>query len=103
MIRKEGKKVSVKGWMLIGYRVNGLNVHRYAWTIPKYVGVAVLRNKLKRWGREFFKNSKSNDGVGLDLNVVFRRQPTEFYKNLTHKEYDSTLQTALERIYEKVG
>lgn len=87
--------------MVLNYRENGTQDLRLGWTIPKFVGNAVLRNRLKRWGREFireFHNRPSSRDRGFDVNIVLRRRSKEFYKELRRKEFDVALEKAFRRI-----
>lgn len=75
---------------------------RCGWTYPRYVGSAVVRNRLKRWSREFFRQQGSLDR-GLDLNVVLRRQEKGFYKNVSHQEFKQALRDGYQRIQKRLG
>ncbi len=78
-------------WMLVSFSTNDLEQVRCGWTIPTYVGPAVVRNRLRRWGREYFRlNAK--EFLGLDLNMVFRRQEKKFYRDLDHEELDQVFE-----------
>ena len=54
-------------------------------------GKAVVRNRLKRWGREFLNDFKQKN---IDINFIFKIKGPEFYKKLSHSEFDKTLQKA---------
>lgn len=68
---------------------------RFGMTIPKKVGSAVLRNRLKRWCREYFRTNFSTNSPSLDLNLVFFPQPGEFYKKVTYQEFHSEMDRAV--------
>ncbi len=69
------------------------------WTIPKFVGNAVVRNKMRRWCREIFRNSLAKlIHLRLDTNIVFRRQNKDFYKTLQYAEFETQLQKAFSRL-----
>lgn len=57
-----------------------------------------MRNRLRRWGREFLRAWVEKRNQGLDLNVVLKRREAGFYKKMSHKEFDG----ALERMVAKV-
>ena len=86
---KFGRKYKPSQWLLFNYKKNKINQLRCGWTVPRYTGNAVLRNRLKRWARELFRESAKNE-VFMDVNLVFLKQEKEFYKNLTYEEFKST-------------
>lgn len=67
---------------------------RWGWSISKKVGNAVTRNRLKRWGREFVREFGGNE---LDINFIFKNRGKEFYKTLSHKEFNDALQKAFQK------
>lgn len=82
--------------MVINYSKNDLSKLRMGWTAGGKVGTAVVRNKLRRWSKEFFRNKK---GFGVDVNLVFlKSKRPEFYKELKHNELDRVLEKAWEHI-----
>jgi ribonuclease P protein component len=85
-----GKKISHK-WLLLAYKKNALGFNRFGWTVSRKVGPAVIRNRIKRWCREFFR-SIQNSELSIDVNVVFRAQGNDFYHELTHEEFILQLQ-----------
>lgn len=93
-LKASGSRVRIGHWALVNYGLNDLRCVRFGFTVPRYVGSAVLRNKLKRWGREFFRGFKADLG-SLDINVVFLKKTPEFYKSLTKIEFDTALGQAL--------
>jgi len=93
-LKNSGYKVRVAQWALVSYGINNLQCVRFGFTVPKYVGSAVIRNKLKRWGREFFRGFRAELG-SLDINVVFLKKTPDFYKCLTRDEFDRALHQAL--------
>lgn len=56
-IGREGKKFQTQHFW-IALRPNGLSVRRLGITISKRVGSAVIRNRLKRRIREFYRQNK---------------------------------------------
>lgn len=72
---------------------NKLNVIRVGWTIPSYVGTAVMRNKFKRWMREYLKGLPTEfRAISLDINVVMRKESGQFYKQLEHRDFNEALE-----------
>lgn len=99
LLKKNGKKLKANHWLLVVYKVNNLQVVRFGCTITKKVGSAVQRNRLKRWAREYFKNgSFQMSQSAIDINLVFRPMPEDFYKKLLFKEFEASLNRVFENI-----
>jgi putative membrane protein insertion efficiency factor/ribonuclease P protein component len=62
------------GVFLVVGRDNGLGRHRLGVTVTKKIGPAVVRNRLKRQVREFFRQNRPEWPGGLDL-LFIARQP----------------------------
>ena len=68
---------------------------RCGWTLPRQVGPAVIRNRLKRWARVYFRNRLiTGGGLPLDINLVFRKAEDEFYKKLDYERFALVLDKA---------
>jgi len=78
--------------MVVNFSKNDLGLLRFGWTAGGKIGTAVLRNKLRRWCREFFRNKQD---FAVDINIVFLKSKAPgFYKELRHDELDRTLEKA---------
>lgn len=99
LIKFQGHKKKASNWLLLAFQKNKLGHLRYGCTISRKVAPAVLRNKLKRWTREFFRQA-ANDGLNpeLDINLVFRPMPDQFYKRLIFKDFEAILNRAFKDI-----
>lgn len=68
---------------------------RVGWTLPRYVGNAVTRNKLKRQlrvGLEKIVAEKKLKNKGMDVNLIFKKPKSDCdYKQLTQEEVNSAL------------
>lgn len=86
----------------MSFKENDLGVLRYGWTISTKVGSAVIRNKIKRWCREYFRTAVS-DGFHpeLDVNVVLRPMPKDFYKKISHDEFVRVLEKGFRSLERK--
>lgn len=96
-IQKAGKRKVLSPWLLAAYKSNDLKTLRFGCTISRKVGSAVIRNKLKRWTkeyfREFFRQAAQNENIPhIDINLVFKARSDEFYKKLSFAEYVKTLE-----------
>jgi ribonuclease P protein component len=80
---------------------------RCGWTLPRQVGSAVIRNRLKRWSRVYFRERvKAGETPPVDLNLVFRKTEGDFYKNLSYERFASVVnkgwrQLQARRAYDK--
>lgn len=90
-LKLSGLKVTPSRWLLLSFKKNDLEYCRFGWTIGGKVGNAVVRNRFKRWCRDYFRQSQSSSKVCLDLNVVIRPGQQEFYKQLSHSEFLESL------------
>ncbi|PIS09948.1 MAG: ribonuclease P protein component [Bdellovibrio sp. CG10_big_fil_rev_8_21_14_0_10_47_8] len=92
LIRIEGRKKKLSSWLLLSYKKNDLGCLRYGCTISRKVGNAVVRNKLRRWVREYFRRATSNGEIPeIDINFIFKPMPEGYYRELSHKEFCSTV------------
>lgn len=81
--------------MLIYRRKNKTGTVRLGCTIPRYVGPAVVRNRLRRWCKEYFRQWAKlleKDGT-WDVSLVFLKSEAEMYRSLKHKELNAVLDT----------
>lgn len=74
-------------------------------TISAKIGGAVLRNRLKRWGREFLKRQAP---LCVDVNFVFLNTRSasgraNIYKELKHEEFDRVLAKTWKIIGQRIG
>lgn len=69
--------------------------------MPRYVGNAVMRNKLKRWSREFFRETTKNE-IAMDVNLVFLKQNKEFYRELTYDNFKEAFINGMDTIKERL-
>ncbi|MCB9027170.1 MAG: ribonuclease P protein component [Bdellovibrionaceae bacterium] len=89
---EKGQRVYPSHWMIVNVCKNNQDQVRCGWTLARYVGTAVTRNRLKRWCREFLRKKLASTNVRpMDINIVFKRKDKEFYKNLNHDEFNKTI------------
>lgn len=81
----------MSGWLLVNLQVTSGGEIRLGWTIPKQVGTAVVRNRLRRWGREYLRKWSVDQTKSLDMNLVFKRQKQGFYESIGHEEFDGVM------------
>ena len=84
-------------WLKVYFYGERPEVLKVAWRLPKkYVSHSVVRNRLKRWGRENLR--KSSLSAGLILMVFLQVKDENFYKKLKRKDFDLVFYTILEKI-----
>ena len=70
-------------------------------TASRKVGSAVVRNKLKRWAREYFRDfvdrsNQTGSPIDVSINIIFKPIDQGFYKGLKYDEFKKAMDTGLE-------
>lgn len=92
---QNGKRLYPHEFLIINYIKNQSGETRYGWTVPKFVGNAVVRNRFKRWCREYVRCHKSDlEQNHFDVNFVVKRNKKGFYKSVSHEQFDQALKKA---------
>lgn len=88
LLREQGRKMASSRWLVVIYNPNQVGYLRYAFSISRKVGSAVLRNKLRRWGRELIrKQVREGKDWAVDVHFIFRPMPDSFYSKLSLAEF----------------
>ena len=95
-LSKTGKKISNRFFIII-YGKGISDQARLGLTVSKRVGKAVVRNRIKRAIREFFRTYDNRQWLTLDINVI-AKQDAAF---LSVKEVIASLQPIFNRIANK--
>ena len=90
-----GQKAS-KGPLTAYVRPNGLGHPRLGLTVPRRVGNAVARNRVKRMLREAYRHLRHDFPVDYDFVVVVRPHPA-----LTLAEYQAMMVRLSEKVHAK--
>jgi ribonuclease P protein component len=97
-LRASGHSIHVNSWLLVNTQKTDSGEMRLGWTISRYTGSAVVRNRLRRWGREYLRKWRKGNRLGLDLNLIFKRKEKGFYKALSHEEFDGALDKLVSKL-----
>jgi len=97
-IQSHGKSYRINEWLLLAFLKKESGVFRAGWTVPRYVGTAVTRNRLKRWLRESLRLNQLNKKIyGLDVNFVFLNRGPAFYKGLSYEKVNQSIFHAIKK------
>ena len=103
-LQKNGFRIRPTDWLLINYAPSPTGLTRCGWTLPRHVGSAVIRNRLKRWSRVFFRQlAKDDELLPVDINLVFRRADEGFYRKLDYETFAGHLKKAWRTIRGRIG
>ena len=104
-LKERGRTFHVSSWLLVNFERTERAQFRWGWTIPGYVGTAVTRNRLRRWGRAYLRawlnraEAPVTDAeVGLDLNFVFKRGDKSLYKTMSHGEFTTAMEQTVTKL-----
>lgn len=91
-VKKLGQRNWPSKWLLFNYMPNQLGHLRFGITASRKVGSAVVRNKLKRWVRDYIRGLPNTDqSLALDINFIFKPMEDGFYKGLNHGEFKKAM------------
>lgn len=96
-LKEQGKYFSINSWLAMKYMVRVDEQLHLGWTIPAYVGTAVVRNRLKRWIREYLKTLKY-ENPGIDVNFILRRKSPEFFRKIGRQDLYEALDFGFKRL-----
>ncbi len=91
-LRKSGHRIYTQHGLIFNFQSNNLSYSRLGWTLPRYVGNAVQRNRLKRYCRESSRKlSHKINSLCLDVNIVFAKKGKDQFKNLRCIEVEESI------------
>lgn len=100
-LKKNGKRAWPTKWLLLNYsKVEQEGLH-FGVTASRKVGSAVVRNKLKRWAREYFRDfvtrsNQTGSPIDVSINIIFKPIDKGFYKGLRFEEFKKAMDIGLE-------
>lgn len=97
-LKENGKRHWINKWLLFNY-IKGGHSLRFGVTASRKVGPAVVRNKLKRWTKEYFRNlSKTGNSLEADINIIFKPIDQGFYRGLNYDEFKKAMDRGIETL-----
>lgn len=96
-LRENGRYFHPTRWLMVNYRFQDQNQVRCAWTIGRQTAPSVTRNRIRRWGRDFFRQWARSFPQGLDFNLILKRQDKDFYRQMKHESFDEVLKKVVNR------
>lgn len=100
-LKKTGKRAWPAKWLLLNYSKKDQEGLHFGVTASRKVGSAVVRNKLKRWAREYFRDfvnrsNQTGSPIDVSINIIFKPIDQGFYKGLKYEEFRKAMDTGLE-------
>jgi ribonuclease P protein component len=92
--------------LVVYARPNGLNAHRFGVTTPKATGNAVIRNRFKRWCKEFYRRqdlSALSEAADFNVFVGNKRLKKDVFKDVEHRNFDEQLAQAFQQLLKRLG
>ncbi|MBX3020480.1 MAG: ribonuclease P protein component [Bdellovibrionales bacterium] len=97
-LKATGQSFHVNAWLLVNLKLTDRGEIRCGWTLPRQTGTAVVRNRLKRWGREFLRKWATKSKSSLDMNLIFKRRDKGFYASVSHEEFDEAMEKLVAKL-----
>lgn len=98
---KSGRRVKPCEWLFFNFAIG--DHFRCGWTVPRAVGPAVIRNKLKRWCRMWLRAKLVDSELpAVDLNIGFKAMPEDFYQRMSYGQFSSAMETGWARLEKAV-
>ena len=99
-LRQNGNKIYTQQGLIFCFADNSKTM--YSWTISKYVGNAVLRNKLKRLCRESVKkNIEHLQDLNLYINIIFPAKKSKMFQSLRFVDIDTAVKEFIKKYKHK--
>ena len=82
-------------YFIVLYSQNDLGRSRLGVTVSKRVGCAVIRNRVKRLAREYFRRHKTFSGHSYDVNVIAKRGASHLSSRQTQGALEAVVRDIL--------
>jgi ribonuclease P protein component len=97
-LKNNGKRVSPTKWLLLNYS-KGEGALQFGTTASRKIGNAVVRNRLKRWVRAYFRDlTKSGSPFEISINIIFKPIDQGFYRGLSFEEFKKAMDSGIKSI-----
>ncbi|MFK8137392.1 MAG: ribonuclease P protein component [Bdellovibrionales bacterium] len=92
-LRSKSKKFVINEFTMVVFKPNQLGKLCFGLTVPRKVGKAVLRNKLKRWCRYYFQNLQMDSSTfsGYNCNVIFRPSKKHKLSSFPYQQFKADM------------
>lgn len=99
---RSGRKIRPADWIVFNFAIS--ETFGCGWTCPKAVGAAPMRNRLKRWTREWLRQKlkTEDESPRVDLNIGFRPMPADFYKLLKRSDFNQSMERGWKQLTNQV-
>lgn len=75
-LSRQGSSIGNR-YFVVSFQCNALGYSRLGITVTRKTGNAVVRNRIKRHVREFFRQNRHLLGTGVDVNVIAKKAAAE--------------------------
>ena len=89
-IQNTGRRVATRHFLVV-YACSGDGPPRLGITVTKKIGNAVVRNRIKRLVREFFRRRRYELAPGLDILVIAKKTAADVSLTLVENELGKSL------------
>ncbi len=98
-IQRVGRSFKISDWLILAFVKKSAGQIRVGWTVPRYVGNAVMRNRLKRWIRESLRSAlPQHQNICVDVNFIFLNRGPLFYKGLNYEGFNASIRNAINKL-----
>ncbi|MFW6011021.1 MAG: ribonuclease P protein component [Desulfosalsimonas sp.] len=93
-LSRQGKSTGNR-YFVAAFKSNGRDFSRLGITVTRKTGKAVVRNRIKRFVREFFRQNRHLLGPGVDINVIAKKAAAD--------ATGGQVFSALRQLFERIG
>ena len=93
-LSKQGDRMNGE-YFIVLYSQNDLGRSRLGVTVSKRVGCAVIRNRVKRLAREYFRRHKTFSGHSYDISIIAKRGASHLSSRQTQRALEAVVRDIL--------